>query len=87
MRKPPKGQLWLHVERLDAEDGKVWAIQGWEGRKRFYRTAAGVVIQGPSYTAFFGTTGKQPKAVIVVPEGCCEVAGAIAVITPGRVDG
>ena len=66
MRKPPKGCVWIHVDRLDREDGKVWAVQSWVNGKCRYELARSVVILAESYTQFFGPKGKQPKAVIVV---------------------
>lgn len=77
MRRPPKGELWVHVDRLDRDDMKVWAIQ--EGRK--YLTVRAVCINVPCHTAFFGPKAKQPKAVIVVPGGRVEMRGDVAVIS------
>ena len=68
MRKPPKGCVWIHVDRLDREDGKVWAVQWWVNGKARYDVAKSVVIIASSYTQFFGAKGKQPKAVIVVED-------------------
>lgn len=83
MRKPPKGHVWVHIDRLDREDGKVWAIQSDAG----YQVASNVVIQAACYTQFFGVGGRtQPKAVIVVPAGCVRLRDGIAAIATGGVD-
>ena len=81
MRTPPIGHVWIHIDRLDREDGKVWAVQdhGPRGGKR-YRVAEAVIINAPCYSAFFGATGEQPKAVIVVPGATCEERGDNLVI-------
>lgn len=79
MRHPPRGQIWVHVDRLDRDDGKVWAVQYYAGRKARYDVAAGVVLNGQSYTKFFGK-GLQPRAVIVVEGGTVTMQGDVAVI-------
>lgn len=75
MRKPPKGIVWLHVDRLDKADGLVWAVQyreadakGRLGRgKAVYRCAQSVIFRAAGFTQFHGPRGPQPKAVIVFP--------------------
>ena len=82
MRRPPKGEVWVHVERLDREDGKVWAVQyrGPKGGAR-YDTVSAVLLQAHGYTHFFGAGAEQPKAVIVVPGGRVRFRDGTAVIT------
>lgn len=81
MRTPPKGQVWVHVDRLDREDCKVWAVQHWRDGRPVYETAYSVVLHAPGFTQFFGARGRQPKAVIVVPEASCAVTGGVAIVT------
>lgn len=81
MRKPPKGQVWVHIDRLDREDCRVWAVQHWQQGRVVYETAYSVVLRAPCFTQFFGAKGRQPKAVIVVPEASCAVIGGVATVT------
>lgn len=84
MRVPPKGELWVHIDRLDREDGRVWAIQYRVSGKPQYAVAQGVVIQAASSTRFYGPTGRQPRAVICVPEPVSvRITNGIAVIAKG----
>lgn len=80
MKHPPKGQVWIHVDRLDRDDGKVWAVQSWDGKKRRYDVAAGVVLNVQGHTQFFGPKAPQPKAVIVVPAGRVTMRGDVVVV-------
>ncbi len=63
MRTPPKGKVWLHIDRIDREDGKVWAVQFRRDGKDRYKCFRSVIVTIGGYTQFFGTKG-QPKAVI-----------------------
>lgn len=83
LQKPPKSDLWIHVERLDAEDGKVWAVQSWVKGEHVYQTARAVVLQAHGFTNFFGPKAKQPKAVIVVPGGLQRLVGGVVYVTQG----
>lgn len=82
LRKPPAGEVWVHVDRLDREDRRVWAVQSQCPEKgALYQTCHNVVIQAACYTQFFGRDGKQPKAVIVVPGASVAVLHGIAVVS------
>ena len=77
MRTPRRGEVWVHVDRLDRKDGRVWALQ-WRGSKGgpYYQTAHKVEWHGVEYltTKFFGRRSKlQPRLVIVVPRGEVEM--------------
>ncbi len=76
IRAPRRGEVWVHVDRLDREDGRVWAVQ-WRGSKGgpYYRTFHRVEWHGVGYlsTKFFGRKSQlQPRAVIVIPGGTVE---------------
>lgn len=66
LRVPPKGEVWLHIERLTRSDGKVWAIQyrGPRGGSR-YLSVASVIVARQGYTQFWGPKALQPKAHLV----------------------
>jgi hypothetical protein len=77
MRSPRRGEVWVHVDRLDREDGRVMAIQ-WRGSKGgpYYQTAHKVEWRGVEYlaTKFFGRRSKnEPRLVIVIPRGVVEM--------------
>lgn len=80
LRRPPRGTVWVHIDRLDRDDGKVWAVQFWDKGKHRYEVTAGVVILGGAYTAFFGAKGRQPKAVIVVDKAIVRECGAVLTV-------
>ena len=69
MRKPPKGCVWIHIDRLNREDGTVWAVQWHDGKKWRYEVTFAVHMVGHGYTQFFGLKSKQPRAVIEMPNG------------------
>ena len=68
MRHPPKGEVWLHIDRLDKKNEKIWAVQFWEGQTLAYRVAQTVTVNARAITRFFGPRSrKQPRAVVVCP--------------------
>lgn len=70
MRHPPIGQVWLHIDRLDREDDKVWAIQSRGPRGgHVYHVGRSVVITRGCYTQFYGVNAEQPKAYLVFIDG------------------
>lgn len=85
MIKPPKGEVWIHVDHTANWDGEVWAVQSWHGEEYRYQTGSNVVIAGHSHTQFFGPLAKQPKAVVVVANGTVAKHGQILVVS-GPVD-
>lgn len=77
IRSPKRGEVWVHVDRLDRDDGRVMALQ-WRGSKGgpYYQTAHKVEFHGVDYLAsrFFGPRSKlQPRVVIVIPRGVVEM--------------
>lgn len=81
MRKPPKGAVWIHVDRLDREDCRVWAVQHWVDGRAIYETVYSVVLQAPGFTQFSPGERRQPRAVIVVPEALVRVMGGVATVS------
>jgi len=76
IRSPRRGEVWVHVDRLDRDDGRVMAVQ-WRGAKGgpYYQTFHKVEWHGCGYvtTKFFGRRStRQPRLVIVVPRGLVE---------------
>lgn len=80
MRQPPSGVVWIHVDRLDRADGKVWAVQYVERGHPVYLCVEAVILFTAGHTEFFGSKGKQPRAVIVVPGGIVDLRGTTAYI-------
>ncbi len=76
LNKPPAGIVWLHVNRLDDEDGRIWAVQSDRG----YDSVRSVICSVPVYSQFFGPKAKQPKAVLVAERATVTIRGAIAYI-------
>jgi hypothetical protein len=73
MRSPKRGEVWVHVDRIDREDGRVWAVQ-WRGSKGgpYYQTAHKVEFLSiaRTFSKFFGRRSKlEPRLVIIVPRG------------------
>lgn len=56
--------VWLHVDRLDRKDGRVWAVQWRDARGAHYRTAHEVSTLAPGITLHFDG-GPQPRAVVL----------------------
>lgn len=64
------GEVWVHIDRLDRRDGKVWAVQYWTRTKGLvYHVAKDVQIHVPTFTRWFGRSTLQPRAVLVVRFG------------------
>ena len=63
-----KKEIWVHIDKLDKKNGRIWAVQYWNGSRWIYKTAEYVSIRSPSYTKSFKDKG-QPKAMIVVWSG------------------
>lgn len=77
MRAPRRGEVWVHVDRLDRPDRRVWAVQ-WRGAKGgpYYQTAHRIEWHGVAYqtTKFFGVKTKiEPRLVLVIPGGVVEM--------------
>lgn len=77
IRTPARGEVWAHIDQLDRDDEKVWALQ-WRGAKGglFYQTAHKIEWLGLPYmtTKFFGRRSKiQPRAVVVIPHASVEM--------------
>jgi hypothetical protein len=71
MRIPPRGEVWVHVDRLDRIDGFVWAVQ-YRGPKgaRFYECVTKIEFHGLAFmvTKFFGRRSTvQPRLVLMIP--------------------
>lgn len=71
MRTPPRGVVWVHVDRLDRDDGRVMAVQ-WRGSKGgpYYQTFHRVEFHGLDYlaTRFFGRRSRnEPRLVMEIP--------------------
>lgn len=81
MAQPSKGSLWLHIDRLDRADGKVWAVQYWRHHRHVYKCFRAVILEAAGHSLFFGPKANQPRAVIAVPRGCIRVKDWIAVIS------
>lgn len=79
MRQPPKGEVWLHVDRLDKKNEAVWAVQYWADGKPVYRVTRSVTVDTLGFTRFFGPRSRQqPRAVVVFD-------GAIVTLTRAGV--
>lgn len=76
LRKPPVDCVWIHIDRLDRADGRVWAIQTPEK----YRTAKAVILEAQGYTQFFGISAGQPRAVICAPGASVRLKNGIATV-------
>lgn len=69
MRRPPKGEVWIHIDRFDRDDHRVWTVQHWRGDTPIYSCVTAFLLSGECYSQYFGPKAPQPKAVIVVPHG------------------
>lgn len=87
MRKPPIGEVWLHVDRFDKTDGKTWAVQWREGKgKPRYECFVDVaIVECSAVTREFKDPKRkrpiQPRGVIAIPGGRVVVRGPNAIIT------
>lgn len=77
LRSPRRREVWVHVDRLDREDGRVMAVQ-WRGAKGglHYETVHKVEWHGVRYltTIFFGKKStRQPRLVVLIPGGVVEL--------------
>ena len=61
LRHPPKGDIWLHVDRFGKANGAVWALQYWERGRCRWRVARDVTILAPML-AENREDGRQPRA-------------------------
>lgn len=72
IRRPVSLQtVWLHIDRLDRSDGRVWAVQ-WRDvlGAPHYKAIHEVTMLAEGHTVRFGAAGKsrgalQPRAVVV----------------------
>jgi hypothetical protein len=71
IRRPISEQtVWLHVDRLDREDGRVWAVQWHTKGRSHYKAVHEVSTLSDGQTVRFGAAGpkqpwhRQPRAVI-----------------------
>lgn len=72
MRRPPKREVWLHIDRFGGRDKKCWAVQ-WtnEAGELCYRTCTHWEIgKGPWVKSSEWDTPKaqHPRAVVVVTQ-------------------
>ncbi len=65
-RNTTPGLVWIHIDRMDAKDGRIWAVQwvGPRGGCNYYRTRSVAFTQG-GYTQSYRRG--QPRAYIEVP--------------------
>lgn len=64
-RNPQRGEAWVHVDRFDRPDGKVWAVQYWDRGKLRYEVARRVVLAMPSSTLYLGYRSGTVSAAII----------------------
>jgi len=67
LRHPPRGTIWLHIDRFGKRNGAVWALQYWEGGRPRWRVARDVSIQAPMWTMAC-EDGRQPRAWLVTTD-------------------
>lgn len=81
MNTPPKGHVWLHVNKFDDAKGRAWAVQyhGPRGGKR-YAAVTAVRVWAQGYTQFCGEFGDQPRAYLVFPDAHVKISGGVATI-------
>lgn len=67
--------VWLHIDRLDREDGLVWAVQ-WRDRKgRHYKTVHNVgIFMMDGHTRRFEGGALQPRAVVEFRDATVTIA-------------
>lgn len=80
IKHPPKGDIWWHVDQLQRDDLRVWAIQWHDGTRFRYECVKSVICTTMAFTQFHGATAKQPKAVIVIPKGTVRICDDFAYI-------
>lgn len=84
--------VWLHIDRLDRKDGRVWALQWRDGKGQHYRRASRVGTFTEGHAVFFGVSRLQPRAVIAFPNAVVRFtrdAGqlvAVIAIAPAAAD-
>lgn len=83
LRKPPKGRVWLHIDRIDKRNQRIWAVQSWDGDKALYQTAKAVIIRVNGYTQQW--RDGQPRAVVEFPDAVVKIGGYTICLEPAKV--
>lgn len=85
IRRPAIGEVWVHVDRFDRKDKRVWAVQYRQAtppHRWRYRCVQHVEMDAPTSTRFFGYKQDQVSAAIVATKSRVSfiARGTIAVI-------
>ena len=82
LKHPPKGCVWIHIDKFGKKNGKVWAIQDRTrtGRSR-YRCANEIVFDIKGNTKLNLT---QPRAVLRMYNTTVEIIYGVAYVTTRR---
>jgi hypothetical protein len=80
IRTPTRvGEVWLHVDRFDKPNRRVWALQYRKGRTAIYLTARSVLVLVPMQTCYRDGP-RQPRAYLVARDARVRWRGAEAII-------
>jgi hypothetical protein len=83
-----RGDVWLHIDRIDNANGNVWAVQ-WcrpDTGKLEYHVAKRVTLEVDYVsTIFTGAKGRQPRAYLFIQQATVEVyEGVVRVRAAGK---
>lgn len=72
--------MWVHVDRFDKRNGRVWSVQHWQGNRCVEWTARDVKILITPASGVVIENGKQPRAVIEIEGAQVRAVGSGSIV-------